>query len=116
LEFTRKFEVLCAIHPRPAYWSFNNENVSGDYIKNSKNAQHCFIVSYGEDLKYVYESTRSVNSYDSVRCGKSEMLYCCAATVELFNSAFCNLCYQSDHLLYCDNCQSGCSNCFGCFA
>jgi hypothetical protein len=113
-DFEEKFHALKLKHPHPATWMVNAENCSGNYIWNSKNAQYSYNVKLAEDTRFVYEVNAHTTTMDCCRIGNGELLYECASIVDLKYSAFCNLTYQSDQLLYCDNC-TGTSQCFGSF-
>lgn len=112
--FQEKFEALKLRHPHPPTWMTNAENCSGNYIWSSKNAHVCFNVRQMEDTRFIYEAHRHVDTMDCCRISNGELLYDCASIVDLKYAAFCNLTYQCDRLLYCDNC-TGTSECFGCF-
>ncbi len=113
-EFEKEFTELKLRHPHPATWTLNAENCSGNYIYNSKNARNCYNTKLVEDARYLYEVNAHTTTMDCCRIGNGEMLYDCASIVDLKYGAFCNLTYQSDQLLYCDNC-TGTSQCFGSF-
>jgi hypothetical protein len=110
--FLEKFHRLKLKHPHRDAWMINAEQCSGNYIWNSKNAQRGFNVRTMEDTRYTYEGHSQVDTMDTARIGLGEVLYDCASIVDLKFSAFCNLTYQCDHLLYCDNCN-GTSTSFG---
>jgi len=95
-------------------WAIGSEECTGNYQFHCKNVQHGYNTKNFEDCFYVYEGNSNTDCYDLMRSGDGELLYNCAGVIDLKRSAFCNLAYQSDHLLYSDNCQ-GCSHCFGCF-
>ncbi len=112
--FRKKFEALKLATPKRAAWNLSTEESSGDYLQNSKNAIHCFSSMDLEDCRYVYDCIEMKNCMDTTRGSFSENLYECKGTSDLSLSCFCNLGYQCDNLLYCDNMNS-CSECFGCF-
>jgi len=113
-DFTRRFIALKLRYPHRSVWLTNTENCSGNELLNCKNAKHCFNVRHLEDGKYAYGAYQATDSYDVSRvCG--EMMYECAAIVDLSYGAFCNLTYQCQNLAYCDNCQ-GTRDSFGCMS
>lgn len=114
-EFVKKFAALSLSIPKPAAWLIGCENCSGNYLTFSKNVQNGFNMKHCEDCRYVFEGHRDTDCMDIMRIGLGEMLYECTAIVESRFSAFCNLTYQCDNLLYCDNCQAS-STCFGCMS
>lgn len=109
-EFIQLRETL----PRIATQGFNNENVVGDHISNSKNAFYCFDVSENEDTAYIFNSN---NIKDCIDCNYTgigaELNYMCHSAVTLVNSSFCNVCWQSQNLEYCEYVFNS-HDCFGC--
>lgn len=100
--------------PRVSMQGFNNENVFGDHIFNSKNAFYCFDVSNQEDTMYIFNS---IGMKDSMDCNYSslgsELNYMCHSGVTLFNSNFCSICWYSQNLEYCEYVFNS-HDCFGC--
>ena len=92
----------------------NSENVSGDYIENSRNCLDCYDVNESEDCRYV---TVGVNVKDNYDCSnmylKPELCYETLGTIEVHTIAYCLFVFHSQRLLYCDYCFS-CSDCFAC--
>lgn len=94
----------------------NSENVSGDYITDSKNCHECFNVFLGgEDYRYVqYGGWGAKDMMDTLMCGKNgEKLYEMQATIDAYNCAFTNFCRDCNDVFYCDSVMN-CKNCFGC--
>jgi hypothetical protein len=118
-EAKKKSEEFFATQPRPATHGRNNQDVSGDYIYQSKNVQDAFLVEEVENSKRVYllksfgggtkdsqdftlfgNSSESV--YDSVWCGiKISNFKFCAWTYGGFNLEYCFGCHSSDNLFGC---------------
>ncbi len=113
-QFEAKYAALNARLPKKYAWNLNTEGCTGDALTNCKNAVSCFHSEALQDCRHVYDATEITDAMDLTRGSSCEMLYECKAGIDLKLSAFCNLCYQCDRLLYCDNCQ-GTSECFGCF-
>ena len=113
-EFQKKVEALRLTIPVPHLWEIGSENCTGNYLFHSKNVHNGYNAKHFEDCCYAYEGHRNTDCMDLMRSGDGELLYDCCNVIDLKMSAFCNLTYQCDHLLYCDNCH-GCSDCFGCF-
>ncbi len=115
-DFTARFNELKAHHPYPECWGNSNEEVIGN------NCSHCHDIFEGhhlldsERIRFGHDGTGNIDSMDYTRSALGELIYECAAAVELKFSAFCNLTYQCDSMLYSDNCQGGCSHCFGCMS
>lgn len=114
LSFIEKREALRLSIPVPHLWEIGSEDCTGNYLFHSKNVLHGYNTKYFEDCMYAFEGHRNVDCCDFMRSGDGELLYDCTNAIDLKRSAFCNLCYQSDEMLYCDNCHSS-SQCFGCF-
>jgi len=95
-----------------------NVNVSGDYIYESKNAEHCYLVGNVKDSKFVqFISVPSVvNCYDYTGWGNEvELIYESSVVGEgASNIKFCHQCWPNvldiEYSIY----ASGCRNVFGC--
>jgi hypothetical protein len=109
-EFEKKYLALRLEVPVKSFWDKNSENVSGNYIVNSKNAHNVFNVKDVEDGRHCYEVGKLKDGMDVTRCGNGEFLYEVKGVIDLMFSKFCNLCYQCSQLEYCDNCQSSHNN------
>lgn len=95
---------------------FRAENCSGDYISNSKDCHSCFHAFEAQDCRYgVHVWRNSKDNMDVDTCGRdAELNYECINTgISAYNNLFCNQCWSTSDLLYCDMCQSS-RNCFGC--
>lgn len=114
-ELEKKYHELRAQVPVKNFWDKNSENCSGNYIVNSKNAQHCYNVRNVEDSRYNFDTIDMKDTMDLTRAAGGEFLYEIHAMIDLFFSKFCNLCYQSSELEYCDNCQAS-KKSFGCMS
>jgi len=114
--FLNEYRALRAAHPRPESWSWNVEDSSGNYLRNSSFVRNCFNLNSSAQCSHSSEGNFCVSCVDCTRPAQSEFVYNSAAHVHLSYSAFCNLCYDSSYLLYCDNCQAGCDSCFGCMS
>ncbi len=109
-----EFAHLQATLPRIAMQGFNNENVMGDHIFNSKNAFYCFDVSNQEDTMYIYNSIQMKDSMDlNYSSLGTELCYMCHSGVTLFNSNFCSISWYSQNLEYCEYVFNS-HDCFGC--
>lgn len=112
-EFKKSYDELRLQVCVRALWERNCENVSGNYIVNSKNAHHVYNVKDVEDGRYIYEVGNLKDGMDVTHLANGEFVYEIKAAIDLTFSKFCNLCYQCSQLEYCDNCQAA-KNCFGC--
>ncbi len=94
----------------------NNEDSSGDYLSDSKNAQSCFD-SYGlQDCKYCCNTRGADDCLDVSFWGHpGELLYECMAVGEGASRVlFSYLVWGgTENIIYCNTCI-GCHDCFGC--
>ncbi|MCX6808024.1 MAG: hypothetical protein NTZ80_04520 [Patescibacteria group bacterium] len=95
----------------------NSEDVSGDFIFNSKNVYDSFVVHEGRDCKYCYSKVVRVRDcYDLNDWGdRGELLYeCVTVGKDAYSCLFCANCWpHCSMIIYCDSCMSS-SNLFGC--
>jgi len=111
-----KFKKIIEKSPKRFLNGTNNENVTGDYINNSKNAHECFNIEECYDVAYCDLIYRARDCYDISSFGENiELMYEC--TTAGINSQNCKFCFtsliNSSDLTYCDTACS-CKNCFGC--
>lgn len=112
-EFIKKYKKLRLKVPVKYFWDKNSENCTGNYVVNSKNVSHSYNMRHSEDCRYCYDSMDLKDAMDITRFVNGEMVYEIHAAIDLNFSKFCNLCYQSGGMEYCDNSQSS-HDCFGC--
>ncbi|MEK7524499.1 MAG: hypothetical protein AAB588_05740 [Patescibacteria group bacterium] len=109
-EFALKF-------PQKFMHGTHNENVTGDYLVNCKNAVQCFDSRDLWDCKYFDQSFMDAKDcMDIQECGdKAELLYETAFSgYSVYNLKFCLHCLSPNrNLQYCNYCVS-CEDCFGC--
>jgi len=113
LEFSKKY-------PHKYINGFQNENSTGDYLNNCKNAEFCFDSSELRDCKFVFNCERIKDSYDLDTYGGiegAELAYECHSVGRgSFNVAFGNNVYQNlINAYYCDNCADS-RDIFGCIS
>ncbi|MDA2922220.1 hypothetical protein MYX07_03055, partial [Patescibacteria group bacterium AH-259-L07] len=104
--------------PNKFMQGIKNTNVSGDYIFNSKNVKHSYLVRESEDLKYVqhFQFPYNKDCYDHTVWGaRNELSYeCCVCGMGTFHIRFCYDCWTDvRELEYCMYCSSS-SYLFGC--
>ncbi len=97
----------------------HNANVLGDYIKDSKNAQYCWRVINGENVKYCHNFSigPAKDSYDHSGFGEgSELIYeSVIVGIGAYNISFSSQCYSTiSNLSYCYYCVQNSSSLFGC--
>jgi len=93
-----------------------SESCFGNYIYNSKNVQHGFMVYDCEDCKYCFKLMRGKDCQDyNDWWDPAELCYeCITVGYNAYHCLFCNDCWPDCRdLLYCDVCVS-CKDCFGC--
>ncbi|MEI7424765.1 MAG: hypothetical protein WCK10_01455 [Candidatus Staskawiczbacteria bacterium] len=110
IKFPNKF-----IHGR------HNNDVSGDYINNSKNAQHCWRIFDCENVKYSQNFTigPAKDSYDHTNFSDgTELIYESLVVGKgAYDVLFSSQCYSSvSKLRYCYFCGQNSSSLFGCIS
>ncbi|HQH26231.1 MAG TPA: hypothetical protein PLP17_02455, partial [Oligoflexia bacterium] len=109
-EWKRKF-------PQKFMRGYKNENVTGNYLVNCKNAVECYDSMNLWDCKYCTQVFMSLrDSLDCHECGESQLLYECSHTgYNAYNVMFTSRCLkQLTNLFYCLYCFNGCADLFGC--
>lgn len=104
--------------PNKYIQGINNVNSSGEYITNSKNVRHSYLVREGEDLKYVQylQVPTNKNCYDITIWGEGNELGYenCVTGMGAYNSRFCVDLWpnvkNSEYSMFC----TSCSEIFGC--
>ena len=98
----------------PALWSQQTENVSGNYIYESKNVLHSYDVKGGQDIKYSWGASFCHDLWDTSYMFHNNNCYEVCSGIYGGYLRFCFGCYNDSlHLDYCFNCMS-CESCFGC--
>ena len=104
-------------HPRPHETTRMTEDVSGNYIFESRNVHDSALIRKGENLRYcfnLFDEVRDCYDYSSYgdRC---ELVYeCMRCGNGIFNLLFCFYCYNDcSNLTYC-TLLAGSEDCFGC--
>lgn len=108
-----ELQKFCLKIPHRFIQSNKVENVSGNYIYESKNAHDCYYADRSEDIRFCAQVVDLKDCYDSNYTEENEL--CCEYLGAYQNnrvsfSKFCNLVNDA---LYCDACHSS-SNLFGC--
>ncbi len=109
--FWRKFPIKYML-------GFRNHMVSGEDIKDSRNAINCYGVKGAENIKYVQDASfgGASNSYDFTSWGLnvSQLYECLVCGENLYDLKFCYNCYPDcRELEYCIQMRRS-KNCFGC--
>lgn len=112
--FYDKLNELKLKYPHHYLQGYNNENSYGEHIFNSRNAKYCFDVNEVEDSMYASNAFKIKDCYDvSYIALDSELNYMCHSSVQLRNSNFCDVCWYSNDLEYCEFVFNS-HDCFGC--
>lgn len=110
-----KLEELKLNHPHLTSVILNSEDVTGNYIFNSKNCSNCFQISQNEDCSYNIQTTTSKDCYDMNYTEENELCYEYLGNYRNYKAIFSAICYGSKEIYYCDY-VTNCKNCFGCVA
>lgn len=116
VDVLNRFEDLKKSIPHRYYVGVNNENVSGDYIFNSKDCNEVFGVDQCRDVSYSFQLLKVNDSMDLTvgECG--ELCYGVSAFYDRVTRVlFSYFCWSNVHdLIYCGQCTRNVNNCFGC--
>jgi len=95
---------------------YNSQNVSGDYISNSRNVYYGFDVHDSENIKYGSRVLLNCkDSYDLQGLASGELIYeAVAASFGTYRDYFCYITLGSKDCQY-SGILKNCSDCFGCF-
>lgn len=114
----KEAEVFHRKYPVKFMHGHHNEDVSGDYLTNSRKVFHSFFIDEFENSKYCYwmglKPTK--DCYDFCWGGASELAYeAVAVGYQVSNVKFVYECWPGCFdLTYCAFCSSGVSHLFGC--
>ena len=95
---------------------FNNENVTGNHVYNSKNTHNAFYTDDCEDVCYVNQLSNNNNCMDCDVGEYSEFIYENSGFYKTSNLKFCHWCWEVSDLFYCSTCTMNTTNCFGCIS
>ncbi len=99
---------------------FHNQNVSGDYVYNSKNVRDSYMVADGEDSRFCFftklpSGPRNCYDYDLFGWNAERVYECDNVGYNASNIKFSILNYIDVHdIEYSLHCTSGSNNLFGC--
>lgn len=112
-----QFETMKKKTPRVHSRQINCENSIGDYMENTKNCYACYDARDAEDCLYCERPMVALkNDMDCANCYKAtELCYEVMSGVTLTNSNFCNVCWYSNDLEYCEYVFNS-HDCFGCIS
>lgn len=111
-----EFDTFLNGVPRKFYHGVNNEDVSGDYLVNSKSVHYSFETRYSEKCTYCFGIYQSKDCMDYTIYGEgAELVYethCTGGNVSRI--LFSNIVWGGKEAYYCDNALNAPDNCFGC--
>ncbi|MBI2639259.1 hypothetical protein HYW83_06780 [Candidatus Peregrinibacteria bacterium] len=114
---SERFEKLKLEFPRKAITGEMNDNVSGNYIYQSKDCNECYGVRESRDCSHCLFIRTAKDCMDySVWGSNAERIYESQACGQnIFNLRFCADCFDGSHdLTYCFQCVTGSNYSFGC--
>lgn len=112
-ENLRNFQEFEVKHPRVYFKGYDNDDSTGDHIDHCKGTCCSFEGHELEDCGYVHNAFKSKDVYDCCFFGWGELNYMCHSAVQDYNCNFCNLCWYSQNLEYCEYVYNS-HDCFGC--
>lgn len=92
---------------------FQNENVSGDFIFQCRNAYYSFSAYRSEDIAYCGRVFEQKDSFDFDGGGRGELCYESMSNDFAYFSIGCTTCENLKFSHYCDICFN-CTDCLGC--
>jgi len=116
-KFIKKSHELSLKYPRRATQARNNNNVSGDYVYNCRNAHDVYYVSDSENIKHskLFIQGGVKNSYDYTYFGQnSELMYEVTWTGNNCNNVKYSIWGYGDHETEYTFACSSCEYVFGC--
>ena len=113
----RESELFWKKFPVKFMRGLRNTGSSGEALRNTKNAEHCYMIQDAENIKYVQMTyLNTTNSYDYTVWGNhsSQMYESLTCGEKCDNLRFCFDCWPAcRNLEYCVSCRSS-ENCFAC--
>lgn len=112
--FQKKFEKLKKTTPVPHMRGMANEDCSGDFISNSKNALYSFYVNGSEDVIYCHDEI--YGDKDCIDCDHMHNSELCYNSMSVDKSHNINNSWwiiNSSNIDYCLHLEN-CHDCFGC--
>lgn len=112
----KQFKDLKENIPHKFYVGNNNENVSGDYVFNSKDCKDVYGVDECRDVSYAFQLLKVNDSMDLTVGEYGELNYNVSAFYDRVTRViFSYFCWVNVHdLIYCGQCTQNVRNCFGC--
>ncbi len=108
-----KMSELKMLHPHRAVITLNSENITGNYIFNSKDCFDCFQIMENQDCSYNIQTTTSKDCYDMNYTEENELCYEYLGNYRNNKALFSAICYGCHDIWYSDY-LTNCKHCFGC--
>lgn len=112
-ELNAKLNELKLATPRRFMQSNQADNVSGNYIYQSKNALNSFYVDRSQDVKYCAQVVDLKDCYDNNFTEENELCYEYLGAYQVSRTLFSKFCNKVDRALYCHGCFTS-HDLFGC--
>lgn len=112
----KKEREFLAINPKRFAHVLKSENVTGDYISNSKDIYESFQINEGESLRYCHNIILSKDSIDYDIWGNNSSYVLDSEEVgeNSRNIYYCRMIESCSNLFYCVGMYGNCHDCFGC--
>jgi hypothetical protein len=112
----KQFNELKEKIPHKYYVGVNNENVTGDYIFNSKDCRNVYGIDKCRDVSFGFQLLNVNDSMDLTVGEYGELNYNVSAFYDRVTRViFSYFCWINVHdLIYCGQCTQNVHNCFGC--
>lgn len=110
----KQFAEFLRIIPHKYANLVNCENCTGDNLFQSKNSQNCYHFPNLFHCKFLSEGDIGRYCYDCNSTGNPELCYECLTPDNGYMNCFTINCWNSQYLLYSENCHNASQYLFGC--
>ncbi|MFA6992581.1 MAG: hypothetical protein WC269_04885 [Candidatus Gracilibacteria bacterium] len=112
----KEFDQIKRGVPHRYYCGVNNENVTGEYIFNSKDCNEVYGADQCRDASYSFQLLKINDGMDLTVGEYGELLYYVSAFYDRVSRVlFSYFCWANVHdLIYCGQCTNNVGDCFGC--
>ncbi|MEK7583460.1 MAG: hypothetical protein AAB483_03630 [Patescibacteria group bacterium] len=112
--FKKEAATLASRFMKKYYHGFQNRDVTGDYVSNSKNSSYIFDSTAVEDSSYINHGHKVTHCSDGyVVVDQSQYSYEIVSAIAVNNVKFGYCVWHDSDSEYCDTCEN-CTNIFGC--
>lgn len=118
-QWKQKAQEFALQFPHKYMTGVNNEDSTGDYLRNTQRCHHCFDVHNSQDCAYVSYARNVNNVHDMTTFGAKEGASFCYEVHEIGdgvrNLLFCDQVWDNaENLMYSKLCGRGCHDLFAC--